>query len=203
MPKFLKKGVLAGVGLLACIAFVGCVTVRETQPEQTAREQLLLSRAADLASMKIDPTVPAGNAIYVNTRYFIDDDDYRTRYAIARIRAQLLARGYRLVGSRDEADTIAEVSSGALSIDGADTMFGLPSIPIPIPFAESISTPQIPVFRNHERNGTAKFLITFYSAKTGSEQDIVGPIYGFSRYERSSILGISWQQQNLMEPEAE
>src|SRR5690625_3189524 len=182
-----KQMFCAGLVVLVALSQVGCVTIRETQPEQTAREQLMLSRAADRASAQINPQVPKGNAIYVDTRYFPNNDEYRTDYALARIRSQLLAKGYRLVDSPGKADTIAEVSAGALSIDQADIMFGLPGIPIPIPFAENIKTPEIAFYKKEKRSGVAKFSVSFYSTQGGYSQGIIGPVYGFSQFDRSSI----------------
>lgn len=197
--KTLLTGTILGVGL----TLAGCTTVRETQPTQTAREQLMLSTAADLASAQIKPNVPQGNAIYVDTSQFSDDSEYKTKYAIARIQSQLLADGYKLVGSADKADTIAEVSNGALSIDRADTLLGIPSIPIPIPLTGTVNTPEIALYKKARRTGVAKFGVAFYNARTGDMQDIVGPVYGFSHYDRSSILGISWKHQNLLSQETQ
>ncbi|AWN16693.1 putative protein-transmembrane prediction [Salinisphaera sp. LB1] len=184
----------------ACLTVAGCTTVRETQPTQTAREQLMLSTAADRASAQIKPNVPRGNAIYVDSSEFTDDAEYKTKYAIAQIQSQLLADGYKLVGSADKADTIALVSNGALSIDQANTMLGIPSIPIPIPLTGTVSTPEIAFYKKARRTGVAKFGIAFYNAKTGDMQDVVGPVYGFSHYDKSSIMGISWKHQNLLTP---
>lgn len=186
-----------------CLTLTACTTIRETQPSQTAREQLLLSTAADQASAKIAPNVPQGNAIYVDTSHFIDNGEYRTQYAVGRIRSQLLSEGYKLVGSADQADTVVEVSSGALSIDQADTLLGLPSIPIPIPLTGTVQTPELALYKKAARTGVAKFNLAFYNAKTGGMQDIVGPIYGFSHFDRSKILGIGWRNSNLLPPEAE
>lgn len=195
--------IITGTIICASLTMAGCTTVRETQPTQTAREQLMLSTAADLASAQIKPNVPKGNAIYVDTSEFTDDSEYRTQYAVAQIQAQLLADGYKLVGSADKANTIAEVSNGALSIDQSDTMFGIPSIPIPIPLTGTVTTPELAFYKKARRTGVAKFGVAFYNARTGDVQDIVGPVYGFSHYDRSSILGVSWKHQNLLPPEAQ
>lgn len=194
--------IIAAIILLVALAITGCVSIRETPPEQTARAQLMLSRAADRASAKIRPHVPKDNAIYIDTRYFPDNSQYRTDYALARIRSRLLAQGYQLVDTPDKADTIAEVSAGALSIDQSEITYGLPGIPIPIPFAQNVKTPEIALFKKNKRSGVAKFLVSFYSADGGYPQDIVGPVYGFSYFGRSSILGLGWQHQNLLPPTA-
>jgi uncharacterized protein YceK len=50
--------------VLVVVLVSGCSTMRETNPSQTAREQLLLSKATDKASAKIHPNLPPGNKIY-------------------------------------------------------------------------------------------------------------------------------------------
>lgn len=197
-----SKGSAAAAALFIGLTATGCTTIRETQPTQTAREQLMMSRAADLASAKIQPNVPKGNAIYVDATNFTDDAEYRTHYAIARIRARLLSEGYRLVGSADKADTIAEISTGALSIDQGDTLFGLPSITLPIPLSGPVNTPEIALYKKDRRTGVAKFDVSFFNAKSGDLQDVAGPVYGFSHFDRSSILGVGWKNSNLLPPAA-
>lgn len=185
---------------LVAVAVAGCTTVRETQPTQTAREQLIMSSAADYASAQIHPNVPRGNAIFVDPAHFTDDSEYRTGYAITRIQSQLLSEGYKLVGAADQADTVAEISTGALSIDQSDTLVGIPSIPIPIPLTGTVTTPELAAFKKARRTGVAKFNIAFYNAKTGDLQDVVGPVYGFSHDNKSTLFGYSWRHQNIVPP---
>lgn len=201
MRKLYRHATIVAVAATTLTA-AGCTTIRETKPSQTAREQLMLSKAADLASAKIKPNLPAGDAIYVDTSYFSAGSEYRGKYAVARIRSQLLSDGYRLVGSAGKADTIAEISAGALSIDESNTLFGIPSITVPIPLSGPVSTPQIGFFKRGVRTGVAKFDVSFYDAKTGTLEDSVGPVYGFSHYNRSSLLGIGWKNSNLLPPKA-
>ncbi|HET7312902.1 DUF6655 family protein [Salinisphaera sp.] len=197
-----SKRIIVGAVVAGCLTAAGCTTIRETQPAQTAREQIMMSRAADLASVKIEPNVPKDNAIFVDATNFTSDATARTGYAIARITAQLLSEGYHIVGSADAADTIAEVSTGALSIDQSDTLFGLPSTPIPIPLSGTLTTPEVAIYKKAKRTGVAKFLVSFYSAKTGALQDVVGPVYGFSHFDRYSLFGFGWKHSNLLPPEA-
>ncbi len=186
---------------LVAVAAAGCTTVRETQPSQTARQQLVMSSAADYASAQITPNVPRGNAIFVDTTDFLSDGEYRTGYAMSSIQSQLLDEGYKIVGSVDQADTIARISTGALSINQSDTLFGIPSIPIPIPLTGTVSTPELAAYKKARRTGVAKFLVSFYDAKTGNMQDVVGPVYGFSHDNKSTLFGVSWRAQNLVPEE--
>jgi len=191
-----KCAALALVGVVV----TGCTTVRETQPTQTAREQLMMSTAADEASLKITPNVPQGNAIFVDSAQFSDDAEYRTEYAVARIQARLLKLGYRVVGSADKADTVAQISTGALSIDQRDQLWGIASAPIPIPLTGTIHTPELAIYKKATRTGVAKFNVAFYNAKTGDLQDVDGPVYGFSHYDKSTLFGYGWKKSNLLPP---
>lgn len=184
--------------ITVAVAVTGCTTVRETQPTQTAREQLMMSTAADQASLQIKPNLPRSNAIFVDSSKFADNAEYRTAYAVARIQARLLTLGYKIVGSADQADTIAQISSGALSIDQQDQLVGIPSVTVPIPLSGPVSTPEIAFYKKATRTGVAKFNVAFYNAKTGDLQDVDGPIYGFSHYDKSSLLGFGWKNSNLL-----
>ncbi len=192
MPRYLLPA------LLALIVLGGCTTLRETKPSQTARHQLLLSTAADQASAQIDPNVPAGNRIFVDASNFGSASEYQSAYAINAIKAALLRKGYGLAASADDADTILDISSGALSIDRKEQLFGIPSADIPIPLAGPLSTPEIALWKSKQRTGVAKFLLTFYSAETGVLQDASEPVYGFSHYDRSSILFYGTTKSNLL-----
>ncbi|GAB3684930.1 DUF6655 family protein [Salinisphaera aquimarina] len=195
MPRYLVPC------LLGVIVLGGCTTLRETEPGQTAREQLLLSTAADQASAQIAPNLPAGNRIYIDTSNFGSSGEYQNLYAISTIKAALLKQGFALANGPDDADTILDVSSGALSIDKTEHLFGIPSADIPIPLAGPLSTPELAIWKSKERTGVAKFLLTFYDAKTGTLQDASDPIYGFSHYDKSSILFYGRTRSNL-QPDA-
>lgn len=195
MAYNLCKGALV---IITMAGLAGCKTVSDTSPDQTALEQMLLTRAADDAISKIKPNVPPHNAIFIDSDNFIQNEAYRTQYALARIRSRLLALDYRLVDERDKADTVAEVSTGVLSIDQSDNMFaGLPSMPIPFTGNDS-ETPEVPFFKKQQQIGVASFNLAFYNAKTGQHQDVIGPIYGFSHYNKSAIFNIDWETQDLL-----
>lgn len=191
------------LGALLVLVFLnGCTTLRETQPTHTAREQLLMSTAADRASEQIAPNVPEGNQIFVDVTNFGSGNDYQSMYAINAIKSALLRRGYRLAPSADKSDTILIVSTGALSIDEIDKLVGIPDYSIPIPLAGALQTPEIAIWKSKDRTGVAKFLLTFYDAKTGELQDASDPLYGFSNFNRSSILFYGYTKSDLLSEEA-
>ncbi|MES1926607.1 hypothetical protein T31B1_14850 [Salinisphaera sp. T31B1] len=174
--------------LAAAVVLAGCTTLRETDPEQTARQQLLLSTAADHAASQIKPNLPAGNTIYVDTSLFGTSEDYKNLYALNSVNAALLRQGYSLTDDVDQADAILKIANGALSIDNTSKLFGIPSASVPIPLTGSLKTPELALWKSEERTGVAKLLAVFYDAKTGAPLDAGMPVYGFSHYDRSKIL---------------
>ncbi|MES1928032.1 hypothetical protein SADO_02215 [Salinisphaera dokdonensis CL-ES53] len=187
--------------LLLAAALAGCASTRETQPPRTANEELLLSKAVDEATDQIDPTVASDSNV------FVDEADFKTEsdrhYAISAINDRLLERGYHLVPSRSEADTIVAIRSGALSINKASQLwFGIPSVTVPVPLAGPLETPGLDLFRTIDRTGVAKLGLSFYDAQTGELQDTIGPVYGFSHLNRRKILMVSWTESTLLPAEA-
>lgn len=172
----------------ALMIVAGCTTIRETQPSQTARHQLLLTAAADDVSTKIAPNLPPGTRIYVDTTNFGSEGEYRSKYMISAVKAALLRQGYGLVNDIADADTIADISNGALSVDRVGKLFGIPSADIPIPLAGPVSTPELAIWKSKKRTGVAKVLLSFYDTKTGLLQSGGNPVFGYSHYNRSSIL---------------
>lgn len=188
--------------LLALSVVSGCASVRETQPPTTANEQLLISRAADEAAAQIDPTVATASRIFIDTRHFKSEND--THYAVSAITTRLLEAGYEIVPSRSEAESIATLRTGALSINKKEQLwFGIPSVTVPIPLAGPFETPGLDLFKTVERTGVAKFGVTFRDARTGALQDSIGPIYGFSHHNRRKILMMGWSSSDLIPAEAE
>ena len=187
--------------LLLAAVIAGCASTRETQPPRTANEELLLSKAVDEATDQIDPTVASDSNV------FVDEADFKTEsdrhYAISAINDRLLERGYRLVPSRSEADTIVAIRSGALSINKESQLwFGIPSVTVPVPLAGPLETPGLDLFRTIDRTGVAKLGLSFYDAHTGELQDTIGPVYGFSHLNRRKILMVSWTESTLLPAEA-
>lgn len=191
----MSRVILAGAFVAVLLA--GCSTVRTTQPPRTATEELLLSTAVDHAVRKIQPAMPAGSKIYIDSSDF--EGDYGTKYAVSSITSQLLSEQYQIVDKKSDADYIAQLRSGALSINQSSQLwFGIPSITLPIPLAGPVKTPELPFFKTAKQKGIAKFAITFYNAKTGALQDTVGPLYGFSHRDKWTVLLIGWTSSDLL-----
>ena len=172
--------------LAACFAAFGCTTARNTAPARTATEQLLISSAADRAAQQLSLGIPAGTKVFVDSRYFQGYDD---GYALAAIRTQFLKSGLALVDDRDKADAVVMVGAGALSTDTKSVLVGVPQLQFPfLPVGNSISVPEIALFKQAEEKGVAKFVATGYDAKTGKLIATSDPRFGFSHNTNHTVL---------------
>jgi hypothetical protein len=135
---------------------------------QTATDQLPISTAIDHLVGQLDRIVPAGTKVFVDPQYFDTapgDAALYSKYAIASVRDRLLRQGAHLTDDRKDADVI--VDTGAQSIDHDDLLIGLPSIPIPIPLAGTVSPPKIAFYEKDHQIGVAKVAIMAYARDGG------------------------------------
>lgn len=176
----------------AMIVLAGCTSERTTSPARTATEQMLISTAADRAAAELTPGVPEGTKVFLDTRYF---QGYDNDYAIGAIKDQLLRRGAALVEEAGKADAIIFVRAGALSTDNQSTLIGIPALQFPfLPVGNSITVPEIALFKEAEAKGVAKFSMTGYDAKTGKLIASTDPQYGFSHQtDHTVLLFFSWR----------
>ncbi len=182
--------VIAALGVLA-----GCTTDRETSPQRTATEQLMLSTAADRAAEQLTFGMPKGTKVFVDSTNF---DAYDGKYAIAKIRSRVLESGANLINEKEQADAILEIRSGALSTDDHTFIVGIPSFQIPIPFAGELTFPELALFKKGTEKGVAKFAAVGYDAKTGALIHSSDAKYGFStQTEWVVLLLVSWKNDDF------
>lgn len=174
----------------------GCSTTRETSPNRTATEQLLISAAADRAAEQLTLEIPRGATVYVDSTYLDVPDG---RYAIAAVRERMLELGAGLTQDRASADLIVEIRAGALSIDENEFIVGFPGAALPVPLTGPLQIPEVPLFKKDQRLGIAKISAAAYDGETGRLADATGPQYGFSdQTEWVVLLLLSWTTSDIM-----
>jgi hypothetical protein len=195
----MRKPHFLAAGLLCVIFLAGCTTARSTAPARTASEQLLISAAADRAAAQLTLDIPKGTKVFVDTRYFQGYDD---GYAIAAIRTQMLKSGLMVVDDRAKAEAVVQVSAGALSTDQKSLLVGLPQLTVPyIPVGNSVTVPEIALFKQAEEKGVAKFVATGYDAKTGKLLSTTDARFGFSHNTNHTVLlFFSWATGDVIPP---
>jgi hypothetical protein len=173
--KHSMPGSRAVLPLALAATVAACSSSRQTLPDRTATEQLLISTAVDRAANSMVMGIPDGKKVYADTQNF---EGYDSKYAIGAIRDSLLKQGLHLTDEKENAEIVLELRAGVISIDKTEDMLGIPSIEIPLP--GQIETPEIALFKKHEQKGVVKIAATAYDAKTGALIDSSGPRYGYS-----------------------
>jgi hypothetical protein len=182
-------------GALA-LSVAGCTSVHVTEPTQTATEQLLITRAVDDAVEKMDVSFVSGARIFVDTSYVDQARDRNVqfaRYMMAAVRDRLLHGGALLSDNRAAADVIVELRSGGQSVDHNTLFIGIPSIPLPLfllapTTANTITFPELALFKRDRQTGVAKLAITAYRQSTGALAGSSGPSFGSSNHTERVIL---------------
>ncbi|MGH7074917.1 MAG: DUF6655 family protein [Stellaceae bacterium] len=202
--RFARAFAVAAVTL----ALTGCVTERETNPPQTAMEQLLISSAADRAANKLRLDLPRGTRLYIDAHNFGTSNGNtaeahpEAHYAIAAATAALLRQGFAVMPNRKAADVIVALRSGALSIDDKTTLLGIPAIPIPVPFAGTFTTPQIAFYQSDVSRGIAKLAAIGYGARNGLLRARTGAKIGTATHIQRTVLFFFGSTTNNLTPPA-
>jgi hypothetical protein len=184
---------------MAAAFLTACTSERSTSPQRTATEELLISTAADRAASELAFNIPAGTRVFLDTKYF---QGYDSDYAIGAVRDQLLRKGAALADNAAAADAVIAIRAGALSTDDRSTLIGIPQLQFPfMPIGNSVTVPEIALFKMAEEKGVAKFAMTGYDAKTGKLIYSSDPKYGFSHQTNHTVLlFFSWRTGDVIPP---
>jgi len=184
---------------LVVLGLGGCTTIRETAPQRTATEELLVSTAVDRAIAQVKLKIPPGTKVFVSADQLQGSDD--GKYATGEMKERLLSEGAHLVDDKGKAEAIVEIRAGALSIDDKQTLIGIDSFDAPVPFAgQALKLPQIALYSDKERQGVAKIAAFGYNTADGKLIDLTGPQFGYAhQYERTILFFFTWHSSDLPE----
>lgn len=166
-----------------------------TQPEHTATEQLLITKAADDAVARLELPLARGTKVFLDATGI--SGDY-AGYMTALLRERLLELGGWVAESRDQAEVIVEARTGALSADDFQTLIGLPSITVPVPLTGDLTTPEMALYKRAERRGITKIALNAYRREDGSLVGKTDNQFGFSTKKEWTVLFFfSWGSSDL------
>jgi len=191
-------GKIAGclTGFAITLSFTGCTTIQTTTPARSATEQLLLSTSVDRALADVDLSIFANRKVYLDTTYF---DSYDPKYAIGTIRDALSREGALLMDTAAASDVIIEARSGGLSIDNAETLVGIPTMGVPIPFAGAIQIPEMAFYKSDRQHGFAKVALLAFVRVSREHIYSSGDLDGKSYSKYYKLLGSSWARTDIPE----
>jgi hypothetical protein len=184
-------------GLAAVLLLLaGCTSTRNSSPAHSAKEELLINTAADRAAEALAAQVPPNLAAWIDTSGMLVREDRSGAYALATIQDALLRHGVRLVETRASADAVILPRAGMLSTWEKGTLFGIPSLPIPL--APGLVSPSLSLYSQNLAKGAAKLAASVYDAKTGKLIVSTDPAYGFSREDNGVVLFLfDWDENDL------
>jgi hypothetical protein len=169
---------------------------RTSAPARTATEQLLLSTAADRTVKQMDLSTLKGRKVLLDATNFDGTDK---AYAIGALAARLNQQGALLVEDKKEAEAIAAIRAGALSIDGGNFLIGIPTMALPTPFGITLQLPEIALFKKVAQIGIAKFALDAREAASGKHVLSAGPLSGSSYYSLWTILFVTFDTTDIPE----
>ena len=185
-----------GAGMLGFL-LTGCHSLNVSEPKRTAAEQLLLSTAADRGLEGVQLAPLRGKKVYLEEQYF---SSYDQEYILGAIRELISKNGAFLVRKIDEAEIVVEARSGGLGIDSRTSLFGIPALPIPIPFVGTLETPEVALYKAELHDSTGKFALLAYDNKTGGYVHSTGSMAGKAYFNYYKLLGFfSWRSTDIPE----
>lgn len=192
-------GYRAVAALLTVFAIGGCVSPRVTDPARTATEQLLVSTAVDLAVEQMDLAPLHNRRVVLDSANF---DGVDKAYAVGAIADRLSRQGAKVTADKEDADVVAAIRAGALSIDRSDFLIGVPRMNLPTPFGATVQTPELAFLKKTRQEGIAKLALSARDANTGKHILSLGPLSGISYHNLWSVLGIPFHFTNIPEKDA-
>lgn len=143
----------------------GCMTPDVTKTARSGVEQLLVSNAVDRACLTLELAPLNGRKVLLDltTLEAVDKP-----YVCVALRQRLRQAGALLTEDAKTADLIVEVSAGAVATDQSEMFIGLPAIPVPIPMAGSIKTPEVALFKKNTQTGIVRLTLAARQTATGA-----------------------------------
>jgi hypothetical protein len=196
MSKF-NNLISTGSMLLATTVLVaGCTTNKTTTTARSATEQLLLSTATDHALQKVGLEIFAGRKVFLDATYF---DSYDSKNVLGTIRDAISRAGALLESNMTNSDVIIEARSGALAINDSSSLFGIPSLTVPVPLAGSLQTPEIAFYKADKQRSVAKIALLAYARQSQAHVYSSGPLDGKSYDKSYKLFFVSWVRTDVPE----
>ena len=159
----------AAAAALICTA---CSTPTVTNTARNSVEEMLLSAVVERGISSIDFEAYAGKKVFMDYSNLAPQVD--KEFLMAYIELHLARFGAIVAKDAADADYIFKATSSVLATDMDKFLLGIPSLPIPIPWANlSIVIPEIPIIMRLQRTAWGRFFFNIVDAKTNEPVQIV------------------------------
>jgi len=184
--------------IVLLLPFVGCTSIEETLPDRTATEQSLLSTAAQRSLDQMTLKGISDRTVFLETENL---EAFDAGYVIAGAHHILLKSGARVVSDASDADMIAELRSGALSMDKRGTLIGFPETGLGLPTVFEIKLPQLALFSSNKLDSLAKLALTVRDRASGRFIGTTNVQMGRAYVYDYSVMGVPFRFSDLPEYE--
>jgi hypothetical protein len=175
----------------------GCGTVRCTDSQRTATEQLLVSDAIDRSVSRFDFSCMAGKTVFLDATALSPTVD--APYLTSSLRQQMFAHHCVVMDKREDAEYVVEARSGAVGTDRRETLFGVSAIKV----TEAATIPEVPLAKKVEQRGVAKIALFAFNRETGEPVWQSGALPIESQKRDLWVLGVGpFQKGNIVETSA-
>jgi len=165
-----------------------------TQPESTATEQFLLSKAIAEAVEPLTFEPLYGRRVYVDDRFFGAPEK---AFVVGELRSKLLLAGVLVMQNQQMAEIILEVRSAGVGIDRYDSLIGIPSIGAPSSATSAASgvpligivTPELALVKETKQLSFASVAYVAYWVDSGEVVASSGPFVGKAYRDDWWVLG--------------
>ena len=184
-------------GILVALAAGGCATMRVTDPQRTATEQMLMSEAIRQSVDRLAPDALRDRKVFIDSSYLTASHETSAEnlFVIGELRSKLMLAGVRLVDTRNQAQIVLEIRTGGIGIDRIDYLLGVPAVYFSGVTGASaaaqvpISTPEISILKTIKQYGYASLSFIAYWKDTGEVVASSGPFVGRTLREDYFFFG--------------
>lgn len=194
-----RRPATAAALLLAASIGTGCGTIRVTDTDRTATEQLLLTTSWDSAIRAVDFRPLVGPPVYLDTSHLQGVDD---GWMIYRIREAMARQGVRLVDDAESAVAVVEAGAAAYGTDSNSSMIGIPSNGVvgAVAGARGMQIPEMSLAKKSEQYGVSRLALFARDRQSGRIVWESGTIGADAYLKNTTILGVPFRRGTIEHP---
>ena len=172
---------VAALGAALVLAAAGCSARVVTLTDRSGVEQELLVRSLERAVARLDLTPLHGRRAVLEVFALTKDEAFAREFVTTRLQA----RGVQIVGAGAAADVRLRVFASILGVDRGETLFGLPSVPVPV---VGLPIPEIALFKWVRHRGLTEVQVYAFEPATGRFLERISDGVGRAKFDQFTVL---------------